>query len=83
MTQTAIATIRAIPGKLRRRSISGICGTRFNEAWAENLICYFCSERAAASAVFPASIELEGIRYNGFIEVSRDGFLQIRLKHGT
>ena len=83
MTQTAIATIRAIPDTLRRRNIRAIHGFSFDSEWADSLIDFFRQDHAARAVAFRAALDLDGTWYNGVVEVDRDGFLIIRRKHGT
>ena len=83
MTQTAIATIRAILDTLRRRNIQATKGHRFDSEWAVGLIAFFDRDQAARSVALHAALDLDGTWYNGFVEVDRDGFLIIRRKHGA
>lgn len=81
MSTTTINTLFNLPGFLARNNITHAYGMHFGASWIDKLIRYFDSELAATSVNYPVKVELEGITYDGELEVRRDGSKAIRLTH--
>ena len=81
MSTTTINAMFNLPGFLAQNNITHAYGMHFGASWIDKLIRYFDSELAAASVNYPVKVELEGITYDGELEVRRDGSKAIRLNH--
>lgn len=81
MSNTAIYKLLELPDFLRRHTIFHAEGLQLGVRWIDWLIRYFSSEVSAQSVTYPVDVYIESIRYNGFLEVRRDGSYAIRLEH--
>lgn len=81
MSAITINTLFNLPAFLARNNVTHAHGMHFGASWVDKLIRYFDSETAATSVNYPVKIELEGVTYDGVLEVRRDGSKAVRLNH--
>lgn len=81
MSTTVINTLFNLPGFLARNHITHAYHMPFGASWVDKLIRYFDSETAAAAVNYPVKIEIDGIVYDGVLEVRRDGTKAVKMNH--
>ena len=82
MQEVAIEQILCgVCDKLHQRKIRKTNGYDFSVKDMSRVIKFFLKEKAAQSVSYEAFIQIDGIVYNGFITIWRNGSLQIALKH--
>ena len=81
MTNKAITNIIALPGYLARNMILHAEGIHLGIRWVDRLIRAFESNAAIAAINYPVVIFIEGRKYNGELEVRRDGTHAVHMAH--
>lgn len=82
MNEVAVSKILCeVFDKLHQRKIRKTNGYEFTVKDMSHVIKFFLKEKAAQSVSYEAFIQIDGVVYNGFITIWRDGSLQIALKH--